>query len=112
MEFINHFNSRGGRTSDGSFSGTAIFSDGILIIRLPNTKRVVEKGYIEGGFGVVTESYPPRKSPYTIVKVELDMSYLPNEFHGKNYKFRINAEQTADNEYVFLYKRAKMMNKK
>lgn len=111
MEFIKHFNQRGGHSS-GDFKGAAVFSDGFLTIRLPNTKAVVEKGYIDGGFGVVTKDVKPKKSPYIVINTEIDKEYLPVELRGETYKFRIEAEYLSENEIVFPYSRARMMNKK
>lgn len=110
MEFIKHFN-HVGRNSDG-FKGTAVFGDGTLTIRLPNKYRVVDNGFIEGGFGVVVETQTPKKSPYVIIKTEIDMNYLPPELRGKNYKFRINATYLSDTEIAFMYKDAMMLTHK
>ena len=111
MEFINHFNERGG-AKGVPFEGTAVFGDGKLVIRLPNSKKTVERGYIEGGFGVVTEDCSPRKSPYTMITVALDAKYLPPNLQAKNYKFKIKARLNSENEFIFLYSDAKMMTHK
>lgn len=111
MNFINHFNEKGNSRGE-PFKGTAIFCDGFLTIRLPNTLAVVEKGYVEGGFGVVVKPQTPRKSPYTLICTEIDLNYLPNNLRGRTYKFRIEAEYVSENEIIFRYDRAKMMNHK
>ena len=109
MNFIKHFNSRGGRV--GSL-GSALFGDGKLRIRIPNTYNVVEKGFIDGGFGLVVEPCGNRKSKYTTVNVNIDPLDLPPELRGKTYKFGIPAEKISDTEFVFLFKKARMLNKK
>lgn len=111
MTFIKHFNHKGG--FNGSLMiGSAIFIDGKLTIRLPNTKAIVESGYIEDGFGVVTKDVPARKSPYTLLVVKYNKEDLPTELRGQNYKFRICAEQISDNEFVFPFNKAQMVNHK
>ena len=109
MKFIKHFNTKGG--SVGSF-GSAIFGDGYLRIRIPNTFDIVEKGFIDGGFGLVVKPCEGRKSPYTTIHTRIDTEYLPQELRGEKYIFGIPAEQISDTEIVFMYKRAKMLNKK
>jgi len=111
MTFVKHFNNRGGNHREKSI-GSAIFIDGKLVIRLPNTTEIVESGFIEEGFGVVTKTVPARKSPYTVIQTKIDLEDLPIELRGKCYKFRISAEQISENEFVFPFKKAEMMNKK
>lgn len=111
MVFIKHFNSRGGDHGE-RMVGSAIFGDGKLTIRLPNTKEVVEKGITEDGFGVVTKTVGPRKSPYTMISTKYDVDDLPPQLRGQTYKFKINAEQISDDEFLFRFDRAKMLNKK
>lgn len=108
MVFIKTFGST--RTYKASI-GSAIIKDGFIRIRLPNNVSIVEKGFIEGGIGIVTEPKNPGKSPYTILQEELDINYLPVELTGKAYKFFIPAEKIGENEFVFMYKKAKMLNK-
>ena len=108
MVFIKHFNGRGG----DHMVGSAIFGDGKITIRLPNTKEVVEKGITEDGFGVVTRTIEPRKSPYTMISTKYDVDDLPPQFCGQTYKFKINAELISDDEFLFRFDRAKMLNKK
>ena len=108
MEFIKTFDSS--RTFKSSF-GSAIIKDGFVRIRLPNNVKIVEKGFIEGGIGIVTEPKKPGKTPYTLLQQEVDKSYLPTELTGKSYKFFIPAEKLSENEFVFMYKKAKMLNK-
>lgn len=112
MTFVKHFNSKGGGYRGEKMVGSAIFCDGKLIIKLPNTKKVVESGFIEEGFGVVTNTVPARKSPYTMIATKINLEDLPIELRGKSYRFRILAEQISENEFVFPFKKAKMMNKK
>jgi hypothetical protein len=111
MVFIKHFNGRGGDHGE-RMVGSAIFGDGKLVIRLPNTKEVVEKGITEDGFGVVTKTVEPRKSPYTTINTKYDVDDLPPQLRGQTYKFKINAEQISDDEFLFRFDRAKMLNKK
>lgn len=111
MVFIKHFSGRGGNHGERTV-GSAVFCDGKLVIRLPNTKDVVEKGITEEGFGVVTKTVEPRKSPYTIISTKYDVNDLPPQLRGQTYKFRINAENISDNEFLFRFDRAKMLNKK
>lgn len=111
MDFIKHFN-HSGNNGGNKMLGSAILIDGKLTIKLPNTFVVEESGFIEGGFGVVTKTVPPRKSHYTMIQVKVDLDDLPAELRGQTYKYRIYAEQIADNEFVFPFKRAKMLNHK
>ena len=111
MTFVKHFNIRGGNHREKGV-GSAVFIDGKLTIRLPNTTEVVESGFIEEGFGVVTKTVPARKSPYTIIVTKIDLEDLPIELRGKSYKFRIKAKKVSENEYVFPFCEAEMMNKK
>lgn len=111
MEFVKHFNSRGGHHGE-KMVGSAVFCDGKLTIRLPNTKDVVESGITEDGFGVVTKTVEPRKSPYTMIITKYNKEDLPVELRGQTYKFRIIAEQISENEFLFPFNKATMMNKK
>lgn len=111
MTFVKHFN-HSGNTHGSKNNGSAVFIDGKLTIRLPNTKQIVERGFIENGFGVVTKDAPARKSPYTMICVHIDKEDLPPELRGQNYKYRIYAEQISDNEFVFPFSKAEIMNKK
>lgn len=110
MNFIKHFERAGG--SKPHRIGSAIFIDGKLIIRLPNTKKVIECGYVKDGFGVLTEDTPARKSPYTIIQVAISKDDLPPELCGQTYKYRIYAKQISENEFVFPFANASIMNKK
>lgn len=109
MTFIKHFNTRGGKIAR---FGSAILKDGFLRIRIPYTLEVVEKGFIEGGFGLVVRPCESKKSKYTLVQTKLDKSYLPAELCAQNYRFGIPAEQISDTEIVFMYNKAKMLTKK
>jgi hypothetical protein len=111
MVFIKHFNGRGGNHGE-KMVGSAVFCDGKLTIRLPNTKDVVESGITEDGFGVVTKTVEPRKSPYTMIITKYNKEDLPVELRGQTYKFRIIAEQISENEFLFPFNKATMMNKK
>ena len=111
MTFVKHFNGRGGHHGE-KMVGSAVFCDGKLVIRLPNTKDVVESGIIEGGFGVVTKTVTARKSPYTMITTKYEKDDLPVELSGQTYKFRIIAEQISEDEFVFPFNKATMMNKK
>lgn len=107
MTFIKHFNSRGKR-----YHGSAIFVDGKLTIKLPNTKKVVESGFVEDGFGVVTTDTTAHKSPYTLIVTKYNKEDLPPELRGQTYKYRIHAEKISDNEFVFPFSKAEMINRK
>ena len=111
MTFVKHFNSRGGYRGK-KMVGSAVFCDGKLTIRLPNTKDVVESGITESGFGVVTKTVPARKSPYTMIVTKYDREDLPTELRGQTYKFHICAEQISEDEFLFRFDRAKMLNRK
>lgn len=111
MTFVKRFNGRGGNHGE-KMVGSAVFCDGKLTIRLPNTKDVVEKGITEDGFGVVTKTIKPRKSPYTMIVTKYEKDDLPVELRGDTYKFRIIAEQISEDEFVFPFNKATMMNKK
>jgi len=107
MTFIKHFNSKG-----RNLYGSAIFIDGKVTIKLPNTKKVVESGFVEGGFGVVTKDVTAHKSPYTVIFAKYDKEDLPPELRGQMYKYRIYAEKISDNEFMFPFSKAEMMNRK
>lgn len=111
MTFVKHFNRAGGNRREKGI-GSAIFIDGKLTIRLPNTTEIVESGFIEEGFGVVTKTVPARKSPYTMIQTKIDLEDLPIELRGKSYRFRISAKKISENEYIFPFCEAEMMNKK
>lgn len=111
MQFVKHFSHAGGNRREKGV-GSAIFGDGKLVIRLPNTKDIVECGFIEEGFGVVTKTCTGRKSAYTVIQTKIDLNDLPVELTGKCYKFRIIAEQVSEDEFVFPFKKATMLNKK
>jgi hypothetical protein len=111
MTFVKLFESRDGNRRE-KMIGSAVFCDGKLTIRLPNTKDVVEKGITENGFGVVTKTVEPRKSPYTMIQTLYDVNDLPPQLRGQTYKFRISAEQISEDEFLFPFDRAKMLNKK
>ena len=111
MTFVKLFESRGGNRRE-KMIGSAVFCDGKLTIRLPNTKDVVEKGITENGFGVVTKTVKPHKSPYTMISTLYDVNELPPQLRGQTYKFRISAEQISEDEFLFPFDRAKMLNKK
>lgn len=111
MVFIKHFNGRGG-THGEKMVGSAVFCDGKLTIRLPNTKDVVEKGITEDGFGVITKTVEPRKSPYTMIITKYDVNDLPPQLRGQTYRFRIYAEHISEDEFLFRFDKAKMLNKK
>ena len=112
MTFVKHFNTRGSGYRREKMVGSAIFIDGKLKIRLPNTTKVVESGFIEEGFGVVTKTVPARNSPYTMIQTKINLEDLPIELRGKSYKFRISAKKVSENEYVFPFCEAEMVNKK
>lgn len=111
MTFVKHFNNRGGFHGE-KMVGSAVFCDGKLTFRLPNTKIVVESGITEDGFGVVTKTVGPRKSPYTMIITKYNKEDLPVELRGQTYKYRIVAEQISEDEFVFPFNKATMMNKK
>lgn len=111
MTFVKHFNFRGGNRREKGI-GSAVFGDGKLVIRLPNTKDVVESGYTEDGFGVITKTVEARKSPYTMIQTKINVEDLPIELRGKCYKFRISAEKISEDEFVFPFCKAEMINKK
>lgn len=111
MEFVKHFYTRGGYRGE-KIIGSVVFADGKLTFRLPNTKAVVESGITESGFGVVTKTVPTRKSPYTILVKQYDKNDLPPELRGQTYKYRIVATKISEDEFVFPFNKATMLNKK
>lgn len=111
MVFVKHFEGCSGNHRE-KMIGSAVFCDGKLTIRLPNTKDVVENGITADGFGVVTKTVEPRKSHYTTIMVKYDVNDLPSQLRGQTYRFRINAEQISEDEFLFRFDRAKMLNHK
>lgn len=112
MTFVKHFNGRGGNRKTSS-EGSAIFCDGKITIRLPSTKKVVESGITENGFGVVTkEDNKAKKAPYTLIVTKYAKEDLPPELRGQSYKYRIYGERVSEDEFLFPFNKATMLNKK
>lgn len=111
MDFIKEFKQKFGRTAN--LNGSCVISEGNVNVRFQNTKEIVKIGIIEGGIGVVTKEKKPRKSPYTVgIYKNVDVSLYPPELKTKVYKYFIEGEKLGENETVFLFKNAKIMNKK
>lgn len=112
MVFVKHFNGRGGNHKTRT-EGSAIFCDGKITIRLPSTKKVVESGITEVGFGVVTkDDDKAKKAPYTLIITKYAKEDLPPELRGQSYKYRIYGVKVSEDEFLFPFNNATMMNKK
>lgn len=109
MEFVQKFSCTRGSTKG---VGSAIISEDCVIIRVNGNKRIKEVGTIQDGLGCVTEDVTDKKSPSAVGHYSHAVEYLPENFKGNGYKFRIEGKQISENEFVYLYKDAKMMNKK
>ena len=110
MEFIKTFGERGRKGGIGS----ACISDGFVRIRInvPNTK-CETIGAIKDGIGVIIKSCEKeRKTKYATACVKYDKEFIPVNLQGDCYRFSIPAEKISDTEYVFMFKKAKMLNKK
>lgn len=113
MVFIKQFNQKGGIRGRRTSVGTLIIEGDYINMRIDNQYRVRERGLIEGGIGCVIEKKTTKsKSPYTLVRVRIDPSYLPEELRGEGYRFWIEGEKLSDTEVVFMFKNARMLNKK
>jgi hypothetical protein len=47
-----------------------------------------------------------------MIQTLYDVNDLPPQLRGQTYKFRISAEQISEDEFLFPFDRAKMLNKK
>lgn len=111
MEFIKTFGDRRGRVGG---IGSACISNGLIKIRINVPNSVCEQvGAIKDGIGVVIrESDKKRKTKYAASCVKYDKEFIPINLQAECYSFSIPAEKISDTEYVFLFKKAKMLNKK
>jgi len=102
---------RGGRYSG---DGSVIIADGVIAIRIPTNKfSFKEIGIIKDGIGVELEkSSKKRTAPNLFTRRCFESDDIPVELQGEKYRFRIPGEKISDTEYVFMFKKAKMLNKK
>lgn len=110
MEFIKHFTKIG--SGHRVLNGSMTIKDGKMYIRLPNNVQVVEKGYIEGGIGIVVKPCKPISSLYRQVMSKIDPDYVPVELCASHYTFRILGDKISDTEYVFMYDKAECLTHK
>lgn len=111
MNFIKDFNVRKGR--EPGF-GSLYIANGFLKLRInvPNA-HVEAMGAVEDGIGCVIKAGDKnRKTPYIATCFKYEKDWLPCNFQGEGYRFSIPAKKISDTEFVFLFKNAKMLNKK
>ena len=112
MQFIKTFKlSRGGCKAQ---LGSLIICNGKLHLRIRQPKAILEEfGFIEGGTGaVISLGHEDKKTPYILKIVPYDPKDIPIELQGQKYRFKIPAEKISDTEYVFMFDKACMLNKK
>ena len=110
MEFIKTFERKiGGRVKE---NGSLIICDGELRIKInePNCA-IDEYGVVDGGIGVVIKKQN-HKTLYLKHIVEYNAEDIPINLQGEKYRFKIPAEKLSDTEYVFMFNKAVMLNKK
>lgn len=112
MEFIKTIGPR--RRGKRAGFGTLRISDGFISLKLNAPEMQIDKiGVIKGGIGVVLkQSIIPKKTPSVASRYKYDEDTIPVELQGEKYRFSIPAEKLSDTEYVFMFKNAKMLNKK
>ena len=112
MKFIKTLEKRRGERYEGN--GSIIIANNRLAIRISDNKvDVKDVGIIEGGIGIVVEkSNKKRNSPCIFSSRHFESTDIPVELQGEKYRFRIPGEKISDTEYVFMFKKAKMLNKK
>jgi len=70
-------------------------------------------GRTEKGIGVIVEKDDvKRKTNHITALFKYNNDYIPENFQGECYVFRIPAEKLSDTEYEFKFCNAKMKNKK
>lgn len=112
MQFIKTFKvSRGGSKAQ---LGSLIIRNGELRLRIGQPKaNLKEFGFIEGGIGaIISLGQEKRKTSYIAKIVTYDPKDIPVELQGQKYCFKIPAEKISDTEYVFMFDKAYMLNKK
>ena len=94
--------------------GSLIICDGMLRITInePNSY-LKEIGVIQDGIGAILEkSNKKKKTPYVKNVLPYSENDIPIHLQGEKYKFSIPAKKISDNEFVFMFKDAVMLNKK
>lgn len=112
MNFVKTLEKRRGGRYGGD--GSVIIAENHIDIRIPDNKvDIKEIGIIKDGIGVVVKpSKLKRKAPNIFTRRVFDSGDIPVELQGEKYRFRIPGEKISDTEYVFMFKKAKMLNKK
>ena len=94
--------------------GSLVIRDGMLRIAInePNSY-LKEIGVIQDGIGVILEKCDrKKKTPYVMNVLPYSEKDIPINLQGEKYKFSIPAKKISDNEFVFMFKDAVMLNKK
>jgi len=112
MNFIKTLEKRTSGRYNGD--GSIVIANGVIAIRIPTNKfSFKEIGIIKDGIGVELEkSTKKRTSPGIFTTRHFEEADLPVELQGDKYRFRIPGEKISDTEYVFMFKKAKMLNTK
>lgn len=111
MDFVKEFMKRG-NFSNGAFSCT--ITNERIVIKLPNKYDIKRAGLIQGGVGVIVEKAKKERVAYcTNGKYQIAKEDLPEQFRADGYIYRITTDKISEeNEIVFDFKNAIMLNKK
>ena len=112
MQFIKTFKLTWGGSK--AQLGSLIICNGKLRLRIGQPKAILKEfGFIEGGMGaVISLEHEERKTPFISKIVTYDPKDIPVNLQGQKYRFKIPAEKISDTEYVFMFNKAYMLNKK
>ena len=113
MNFIKTFEIKTGNHK-GKTPGSLIIRNGHIKITINNnTVHFKQIGRTEKGIGVIVEKDDvKRKTNHITALFKYNNDYIPENFQGECYVFRIPAEKLSDTEYEFKFCNAKMKNKK
>lgn len=112
MQFIKTFSRKHSGRVKGI--GSLTLCDGKMRFRINVQNAMLKEiGLVEGGIGVeIQESLEERKTPYVANILNYPKDCIPTELQASKYVFRIPAKQLSDTEFVFLFEKAVMVNKK
>lgn len=111
MDFIKTLNSKRGGKQFSIKYGYVVISDGTLHFVMYGADKVIKQvGYVKGGLGLIIEKQDKtNKWKYCQAIRKFEEKDIPVNLQATGYKFRINAEKIAENEYVFMFDNAKMI---
>ena len=112
MNFVKTLEIR--RSGRYSGEGSVVIADGVIAVRIPTNKFSFKNiGIIKDGIGVELEkSSKKRTAPNIFTTRHFESDDIPIELQGEKHRFRIPGEKISDTEYVFMFKKAKMLNTK